>query len=598
VRRTVPIANPSIRPACPPRRADRPPHIPARLIALVVVLILGFTALLVRLVEVQGVSSERYAVLGDYQRLTRIELPAPRGALLDRNGAQLAVSIERPTVYADPQLVTDPAGAARALAPLLGLEERDLRERLTANANFVYLARWVDDATAEAVRALRIDGVALRHEPTRVSPAGDIAASVLGQVGAENVGLSGLEEQYEKVLSGTPGHQLIEQDPSGRDIPGGVRESRPPVAGHSLVLTLDRDLQYVTEQALAQQIVASKARSGIAVVMDPRSGEVLAMANVVAGAKDRPPEPAGYNKALVDVYEPGSVNKVVTLSAAVEERAVGPRETFAVPDRITVAGTTFYDSEPHPVRQWSPVDIMAESSNAGAIMIAQRLGPPALDRYVESFGLAGDTGLDFPGEASALMPELSEWSGTTLPTVAIGYGVAVTPLHMLGVFNTIANDGVYVVPSLVRSEIDARGKARLRPAPAQRRVVSSETAAEVTAMLTEVVRSGTGEPAAVSGYSVAGKTGTARKVEGGGYKPDAYIASFAGFFPAEAPRLSAIVVLDEPQPYYGGLASGPVFSQIASYAARHYQIPPGGSPGPRELEERAATLAPSSATRP
>lgn len=574
----------------------------ARLVTLAVVLALGFGALLVRLVDVQGISASRYSVLGDDQRINRIELPAPRGAILDRNGAELAVSIGKPTVWADPQLVTDPAAAARALAPILHQDEKDLRAQLTAGSNFVYLSRFVDQSTADQVKALNLPGVSLREEPARVAPSGDIATAVLGQVGAENVGLSGLEQQYESVLAGKAGEQVVERDPSGRDIPGGVRESKPPVPGRSLVLTIDRDLQYVTDQALADQITSSHAKSGIAVVTDPRTGEILAMANMVAGANGQRPRPADYNKALVDVYEPGSVNKVVTLSAAVEEKKVEPSEILSVPDRVTVAGTTFVDAETHPVRQWSPSDIMAESSNAGAILIAQRLGAKTLDRYVESFGLGGDTGLGFPGEASGIMPALPDWSGTTLPTVAIGYGVAVTPVQMIGVFNTIANGGVYVAPTLVRREVDAEGRAKAAAPAARRQVVSPATAHAVTNMLTEVVTSGTGTTAAVDGYTVAGKTGTARKAEGDGYKANAYVASFAGFLPAENPQLSAIVVLDEPQPYYGGLASGPVFSQLASYAVRHYAVVPGpaeaSSPRPTDATAMAATLDASSATRP
>lgn len=583
-----PVARPSIRPVSPPNRAGRrkpttpsvaapaaAPKLRWRLVTMVVVLGAAFSTLVVRLVEVQGVSASRFAGLGLSQRMHEIDLPALRGAILDRNGAELALSISRPTVWADPTVVTDPAGAARALAPVLHLEESDLRARLSEAAAFVYLARRVDDDTAAKVRALQLDGVSLMDEATRVLPAGAVAGAVLGQVGSENGGLSGIEAQYDDILTGTPGQIVVERDPSGRDIPGGVRQSRRPARGSSLQLTLDRDLQFVTEQALAAQITGSKAKAGVAVVMDPKTGEILAMASVVAGEKGQPPREADYNKALIDVYEPGSVTKVVTLSAAIEEGAIRPSDVLSVPDRITMAGTTFYDAEPHPVRQWTPTDIMAESSNAGAITIAQRLGPDALDRYLRAYGLAGETGLHFPGEASGILPSLDEWSGTSLPTLAIGYGLAVTPIQMLAAYNTIANGGVYVAPSLVRKEISPDGKAHAAPAPGERRVVSPETAADITAMLTEVVRSGTGTTAAVDGYTVAGKTGTARKADStAGYKDGAYVASFAGFLPAASPRLSAIVVLDEPQPYYGGLASGPVFSQLAAYAVRHYQVPP------------------------
>ena len=606
----------SVRPAFPPSRAGRRlpttnrrlPSTNKRVTSLAVVLLVSFAAVIVRLVDVQIVNADRYSGVGVSQREQTISLPAQRGTVLDRNGAELAVSVPRPTGWADPEHVTDPAGAARALAPILKVDEASLRDKLTASGAFEYLARRVDDATAKAVADLKLDGVYQLDEPTRMSPAGSVASSLLGSVGVDNDGLSGLEKQFDKDLTGTPGARVVERDPTGRDIAGGVRETKTPVRGDNLVLTIDRDLQYVAEQALADQITASNAKAGVAIVSDPRTGEILAMANMVAGAKGQPPQPAGYNKAVIDVYEPGSVNKIVTMSAAVEQGAITPADTLVVPDHITVAGTTFEDAEAHASYVWSPADVIAESSNAGAILIAQKVGKTNLDKYLRAFGLDGDTGLDYPGEASGIVPDLSDWSGTTLPTLAIGYGLAVTPLHMLEAVNTIANGGVYVAPSLVRSEVDPAGKVHDRADPASHRVVSEDTASKVTRMLEQVVTSGTGSAAAVDGYTVAGKTGTARKLQQGtGYQDDAYVASFAGFVPAESPRLSAIVVLDQPQPYYGGVSAAPVFAKLAAYAVRHFQVPaqpPGGLPAPSGSTSSAAqplaaaTLRPSSATRP
>jgi cell division protein FtsI (penicillin-binding protein 3) len=581
-----------------------------RLVTLLVALALGFGLVVARLVDVQAVSAGRYAVVGVDQRVHSVALPAQRGAIVDRNGADLAVSVNKPTVWADPHLVTDPAGAARALAPVLKLDEGDIRQKLTSDSAFVYLARHVEDDVASQVTALHVDGVSILQEPTRVWPDGSLAASVLGGVDIDNAGLSGLEKQYDKDLAGKPGQLVVERDPSGHDIAGGIRQQRPSSPGRTLELTIDRDLQFFTEQALGEQITASKAKAGVAIVMDPASGEILAMANMLAGAKGGPAQSAGYNKSLIDVYEPGSVNKLVTISGAVQEGLIGPSDTLSVPDHVSVAGTTFQDAESHPTETWTPGDVMAQSSNAGAILIAQRLGKTNLDRYLRAFGLGGDTGLDFPGEASGIVPDLAHWSGTSLPTLAIGYGLAVTPLQMLEAYNTIADGGMYVAPSLVRSEVGADGKPRPRPAPARHRVVSEETASAVTGMLTAVVDEGTGTAAAVDGYTVAGKTGTARKAGGStGYVEGAYVASFAGFLPADSPRLSAIVVLDEPAAQFGGLAAAPVFSQLASYAVRHYQVPadpPAHTPSaiPSPVAAAAAgqaaptTLAPSSATRP
>lgn len=616
-------AIPSVRPASPPRRANRTPARPrpadvrGRLFALLVVLVAGFGGVVVRLVDVQAVSADRYAVLGQDQRLHAIVLPALRGSILDRNGAELAVTVPRSTVFADPQLVTDPAGAAKALSPVLAIPEPELRALLTTSGNFVYLSRHVDEEVAAQVEGLGIDGVGLQDEPVRVQPAGALATPLLGDVGLDDEGLSGLERQYEDELAGKPGEKLVERDPTGRDIAGGVRRSTAPVRGDDVVLTIDRDLQFFTEQALARQITSTRSKGGIAVIMDPRTGEVLAVANLVAGAKGRPPEPAGYNKALIDVYEPGSVNKLVTFAAALEEGAIATDDRFSVPDSITVSGTQFQDAEPHPPGWWTPTEIVAHSSNAGAILVAQQLGKAGLDKYLRSFGMDDDTGLDFPGEASGILPDLDDWSGTSLPTLAIGYGLAVTPIQMLTAYNTIANGGVRVEPTLVKGRIGADGKPRSAPEPDRRRVVSAGTAAAVTDMLAEAVRSGTGRTAAIEGYTVAGKTGTARKTADDGslgYRDGAYVASFAGFFPAESPRLSAIVVLDEPEPYTGALASGPVFAELANYAVRHFQVPTAAFEPRRQAQGQAgrqatgqagegsamaaATLTRSSATRP
>ena len=560
----------------------------------------GFGAVVVRLVEVQAVSAGRYANLGRSQRLHESVLPAQRGSILDRNRSELAVSVPRPTVWADPQLVRDPAGAAAALSGVLDLDEEELRAKLTEAGRFVYLARRVDDEVAAKVKALELPGISIEEEPTRLSPTGGLAGSVLGEVGIDHDGLSGLELQYDKDLAGKAGALVVERDPSGRDIAGGERRRRAPVRGRHLVTTLDRDLQFFTEQVLASRIDAARAKAGIAIVMEPASGHILAMANLVAGGRGQAPVPAAYNKAVIDVYEPGSVNKIVTAAGALEDDKISTTDTWAVPDRMTVSGSQFADAETHPTTVWTPTDILAHSSNVGAILMGQELGKSRLNHYLDAFKLSAAPGLDFPGEASGIVPDLEDWSGTTLATLSIGYGLAVSPLQMLTAYNAIANDGVYVAPTLVQAEIDATGKERPRPAPDRHRVVSESTARIVAGMLTEVVRSGTGKPAAIDGYAVAGKTGTARKAaEGGaGYREGAYNATFAGFFPAEAPRLSAIVVLDEPTPYTGAQASAPVFADLARYAARHFQVPPHPRGEDDPVAGLAATLGPSSATRP
>ncbi|HEV3494970.1 MAG TPA: penicillin-binding protein 2, partial [Actinomycetes bacterium] len=551
------------------------PPMRARLVVMLVVIALAFAGVLARLAVVQGFSARRYAVFGESQRMHTIVLPAERGAILDRNLGELAVSTRRSTVWADPSVVTDAATTARLLAPVLDVPEGDLLDKLrTPDTAFVYLARKVDDRVAEAVEGLALAGVQLLDEPKRIVPSGDLAAPLLGQVGLDDEGLSGLEKQYEKVLTGKAGELLVERDAGGNDIAAGLRELKPSARGHNLVLTIDRAMQYETERALAESIVSSKAKGGMALVMDPLTGEILAMANLVAGKPGTPPVPPADNMAVTRVFEPGSTNKVVTIAAAVEEGVVTPSTRMNVADTLPVADVTFHDSEPHPLMWWTTADIVAHSSNVGTIQIAQRLGKAQMDRYLRAFGMADPTDIDFPGESGGLLPDLDEWSGTSIGSIPIGQGVAVTAVQMLGAFNTIANGGTYVAPSLVKGTVDAAGKEHPAPAPATRRVVSEATAAEVSRMLTGAVQVGTGTAARIDGYTVAGKTGTARKPSEtkAGYT-DTYMASFAGFLPAEAPRLSAIVVLDEPRPYYGGIVAAPVFAAVGSFGIRHFGIP-------------------------
>jgi len=527
---------------------------------------LAFSAVVVRLVFVQGLSSSKYATFGASQRTSTVNVPAERGSIFDRNHVELAMTIRQRTVWANPQLIRDPVADARALAPILQMDENTLTNKLRSSGGFVYVARKVDDATADKVAALKIEGINFLEEPKRFEPAGDLAASVLGQVGIDNQGLSGLEVQYDHQLQGRPGEEIVEHDPSGKQIAAGLKEIKKSARGRDLTLTLDRSMQYETERALAQEIVASKAKGGIAIVSDPRTGDILSMASLQAGANGGPPVPSPSNNAVTAVYEPGSANKAVTISGALEEGVVQPADTITVPDHITIGTANIHDDENHPTGSWTITDIVANSSNVGTDLIAQRLGKTRIDKYLRAYGYGHKTALNFPGESAGLLLDPKNWSGASIATVPIGQGVAVTALQMLEVYNTIANGGMYVAPRLVEGA----------PVPPPRRVVSTKTAQQITAMLEQVVTRGTAKAAHIDGYTVAGKTGTARKVaEGGkGYMDGAYIATFAGFVPAEQPQLSAIVVLDQPTPIYGGLTSAPTFADVARYGLRLFKIPP------------------------
>jgi cell division protein FtsI (penicillin-binding protein 3) len=565
-----------------------------RATAMLVVLALGLSAVILRLTQVQAVSAAQYEKLGANQRIRKITLAAERGAIFDRNGVDLALSVNQQTVWANPKVVSDPAGYAAKLSPILGIDQKTLADRLGQKSHaFVYLARKVDDTTADAVKKLNLEGVDFVPESKRFYPSGTLAAPVLGNVGIDNDGLGGLEVQYDKILAGKPGELTVEQDPDGRRIPQGYNRLEPAQRGSDLILSIDQSLQYELERSLIDAVGAATAKGGLAIVEDTRTGSILAMANVTgdgAGAA-RPSGQNEHNRAVTDVYEPGSTNKVITMSGAIEDGLVTPETHFTVPDKLPMANAVFEDHEPHPPINWTVTDILVNSSNVGTIMVGQKLGKTRLDHYLRAFGFGKKTNVGFPGEPAGLLLDPDHWYVTSMGTVPIGNGLAVSALQMLQVYVTVANGGMYKPPKLVEATIDADGVRHPVEPEAPHRVVSADTAGKLSSMLTQVVQSGTGSNAAVPGYLAAGKTGTARKpLEGArGYSGN-YVASFVGFVPAQDPRLAAVVVLDEPTPIYGGQVSAPVFARIMQYALRLERIPP-----PAIAPPPAATGAPGHA---
>jgi cell division protein FtsI (penicillin-binding protein 3) len=545
-----------------------------RCVALLIVLALLFGVVLFRLVNLQVVAPDHYAAAGVAQRIREDRIAAERGSIFDRNGAELAMSVAQKTIWADPRAVKAPLATAAALAPVLGQDVEELRAKLSQKGAFVYLARQVPLATAAQVDDLHLAGISSYDESKRFEPSGLLARSVLGDVNLDNVGRAGLEAQYDASLVGVPGKLQVEQGPDGRTIAGGEQRIVPAQRGSDLVLTLDRSLQFEVEQALGEQMRQTNALHGTAIVMDPTTGEILAMANL-GRDKDDNPVPTADNRAVTVPFEPGSVNKVITVAGALEEGAAKPETVLEVPYQMNIAGHRFADHDPHPTTRWTVTDILTQSSNIGTIMLAQQLGETKVKSYLEKFGLGAPSGLDFPQETQGIM-NFGRWNGTDIGAVPIGQGVSVNALQMIQVFNTIANGGVWVQPQLVRAVVGADGNEQRAPAPHTRRVVSAETAKQMTAMMQNVVSVGTGVNAKIPGYNVAGKTGTARKPdERGGYEIGAYFSSFAGFVPAESPRLSTIVVLDEPRPtYYAGLVAAPVFARVSQYGLRLFKIPP------------------------
>jgi cell division protein FtsI/penicillin-binding protein 2 len=574
-------------------------------------LILVFGGMILRLVQVQEFGHQHYAALSTSQLTQAVTVPPVRGGIYDRNGEVLAETVTRQTVVADPQIIKDPTAVAAALAPVLGISADTLRSQLTEPSGFVYLAHRVPDAVATTINKMNLNGINLVPESQRVVPVGRLAQPLVGNVGWNGNGTSGLEYQYQSLLAGKAGTTDLLRSPDGVDLPT-TNLSKPATPGTGIELTIDESVQYVAEQALAAEIVASHATSGTAVIMDVKTGDILAMANLDAaagttGAANSTPSgaatltakvaatpdtsgatlvaqsdtlPAGVveapsNSAVTQVYEPGSVFKLVTFSAALADAVITPTTALSVPSALPMGQYTFHDAEQHGSESLTATQILAQSSNIGTIEVAEGLGESRLLNQISNLGFGKPTGLGIPGESEGLVPGASQWTGTSIGSTPIGQDDAVTAQQVLDAYNAVANGGVFVSPRLVRGTVAASGTVTAAAASESHRVIDPTTNAELVSMLESVVSAGTGTSAAIDGYTVAGKTGTAQipSADHLGYVPGAYIGSFAGFAPAQHPVLSAIVVLDHPTPIYGGAVAAPVFSTIMSYALHHFGVP-------------------------
>lgn len=558
-------------------RPSRRLQVVAACYLLLVLLIAG------RLVTVQVVAADTYRALGERQTVREVTLQAGRGALYDRAGSPLAITQSAAAVYGDPALLAeadvDPTEVASELAPLIDRDPQELAARLSDDRGFVYLARQLPNEAGEAVRDAALPGVGVLEEPSRRYPGGSLAASVLGFAGIDDRGLSGLELAYDDVLAGEPGSLRMEQTHSGLPISTAPRQVREPVAGADLLLTLDRRVQDAAEAQLATALEDYDAGAGAAVVLDADTAEVLAMASAPGfdqseiGSVD-PDE--RRNRAVTDAFEPGSVAKVITAAAAIEHGVVDADEELRLPPAIQVGGKRFRDPHRGETTELSFAEVIARSSNVGTISVAQQLGSERLHDAFADFGYGRPTGLGFPGETSGALLPVDEWWNTSLPTIAIGQGVSGSLLHMASSLQTIAGGGERVEPTLVRARTGPDGSQQpVDPAP-RHRVVSPETAATMTELLVGVVDDGTGGNAAVEGYQVAGKTGTAQKAAADrrGYEPGSYTATFAGFAPADDPELVVAVMLEDPEPIWGGQTAAPTFAAIMSEALAARRVAP------------------------
>ncbi len=585
--------------------------------AIMVVFTLVGLVLSVRLADLQLFRSDAYVEYGQQQRIRTIKLTADRGRILDRHGVELAISVPQMTVWADPSQVEDPAAAATALAPVLEMDEGRLFQLLSEPDQHAYLARTVPDDVAAQVAALSLSGVFLLEESARFNPAGArLGQAVVGGVDVDHKGISGLEYQYDYVLGGVPGEMVLESSHDGRTIPTGARKIKPEEPGADVFLTIDRSLQFEAERALKRQIDQVDAAGGTVIIMVPTTGEILAMASVGRDQEGNPVS-LGENRAVTWSYEPGSVMKSVVFSGVIEEGLGAPHHVREVNHWLHLYDQEFTDHTEYGTVLYSMEEILGRSSNTGTVEWALVLGSTRLSAYLSRFGLGSATGLGFKGESSGLVPQLLNWSGTDVGSFALGQGILASPLQVLMTYNTLANGGVRVPPTLVRSAIGADGQEVPLEQGEPVRVVSESTAAQMTQMLVTVVREGTGRNAQVEGYSIAGKTGTGQKVlSSGGYEDSEgfsrYTATFAGFYPAEDPQLSMIVVIDEPiTNFYASQAAAPLFADLAKYSLQRLRIAPPAeivtvtpklgpapTPVPAPASESGPALTPAATPQP
>jgi cell division protein FtsI (penicillin-binding protein 3) len=528
-------------------------------------LLLGLAAL--RATWIGTVKSGSLADRAASQQVEELVVPARRGTIVDRNRVELAVSEDALTVFAHPFLIDDPAKVAARLAPLLGRTESDLLKVLSdRDAGFVYLRRKMDASRGHRVEQLGIEGIDTVIEPKRTYPQGFLASQVLGFVGTDNKGLSGLEYAREEELGGTDGERRFVKDALGE--PVSMVEVKRAEPGEDLHLTIDAAIQERTEAVLSEVGQTYTPHGASAVVLDPRNGQVLALANwprVDANEPDSAPAYARKNRAIQDTYEPGSTFKAITIAGALEENLIEPETTFAVPPTIQVADRTVGEAHDGGGGTFSVADILARSSNVGSVMIGLKLGAERFDKWVRRLGFGSPTGVDLPGEEGGIVLRPESYSGSSMGNMPIGQGLAVTPMQMASAFTAIASHGVMRRPYVVAGN---------QPRP--ERVLSRQTADRVSGMLEGVLAAGgTAEEASVEGYTIAGKTGTAEKAIKGGYSKTDFVASFIGFAPAKDPRLLVAVMVDTPRgDIYGGTVAAPAFERIMEFALPYLKIPP------------------------
>lgn len=554
----------------------------ARRYVLMLVLLGGFVLVLFRLVTLQVLRAEELSVRADRQHQKTVSLEGPRGTIVDRHGKVLAMNMEVPSVFGIPTTLESPAKAARQLSSILSVRVAELEKKLQQDRSFVWLARKVDPEQGRRLDRLSLDGIGVVMEGRRFYPKGPLLSHVLGFAGMDGDGLEGVEHRYETYLRGEKRMMVLQRDALGRTVfPKNLAE-RNPVPGHQLTLTIDEVVQYIAERELEDAVTHSRAKSGTIIVLDPEKGAVLAMAvsprfdpNIVSNlSPDR-----WRNRALTDAYEPGSTMKAMIAAAAIEEAAMKPTTlVFGEHGRMTVANTVIHD---HEKLGWvSFAQVIQKSSNIGAAKAGMVLGEQRLYRYLQAFGFGQRTEIDLPGEGVGLVKSPSAWGRRSVASISMGQEIGVTPIQMVTAVAALANGGVLMRPYVVSEIRDAEGHlVRRVPPQVRRRVVSPETARSVTKILEGVVTHGTGAKAAIPGFRVAGKTGTAQQIDPSTrrYSSSRFLTSFVGYVPADHPRLAMIVIIDAPHDKNasGGSVAAPVFSSVGEQVLSYLGVSSG-----------------------
>ena len=543
--------------------------------------LVGFAILLFRFFDLQVLQAETMMQKARRQHEKTITLDSNRGAIVDRQGKPLALNLDVPSVYATPSSLDNPTRVARQLAQVLGVPREPLEKRLRAERDFVWIQRKIDDSQVKRLNDLALPGVGVMVEARRFYPKGTLLAHVLGFAGIDSQGLEGLENGYDAHLRGQVRRVVLQRDALGRVIiPESQRKSQP-LSGHTISLTIDEVIQYIAEQALEQTVLNTKARGGTVLVMAPKTGQMLAWAlrptfdpnHIHQASPER-----WRNRGVTDPYEPGSTLKVVLAAAALELNRVTPDTMLYAGDgEVPISGTVIHD---HEKAGWVTFrEAVQRSSNVAFVKMSWDLGREQVYQFLRTFGFGEKTGIDLPGESIGILRRPDQWSQRTLPSLAIGQEIAVTPLQLLTAVSAVANEGWLMRPFLVREISDHQGRSVWEHVPhIRRRPISAETAKTVTDLLVNVVDRGTGKRAAIPGYRVAGKTGTAQKVDPatGTYSSTKFVGSFVGFVPAEDPQLAILVMIDEPQgPAWGGVVAAPVFRKVAEQALRYLSVAPG-----------------------